>query len=1034
MSKIDEALSAIKQYLASDDQSEDPRIRNAAEIYAQACSEINLKLADCRKLIDNGLFAEAQKISGEMSPSLTDRAKKLLLSPAEFSHYRELCNLYGYAPAPVLDNITIEQLAQPTENKEEILRELVLRWRKIARTGSNPEKIKLLRQIIGYAPQDDQLWRSNLASVERQWVNDLLKEADSALKENDGEKIVKIYMALADPQLLKPVSQEVLDKLRPSVRKYQEELLACDLEKKRTELFAAYSAQDFALITEKLREYDMLITNPLYVKDADVENAVQEVRDYHQQQLNIRNTARFHQEKLAELTNLLDQHGDYVLIENAYAALQKTDIPLDKRLTQRLEVRREEYLQEISRKHTRKVIYSVLGAVIILLLAMFVFHVIQSTRTLFSYQKSMNTLMANGNYRGVLKLYDEIKAKNPVLLQFGKLSALRAEAEKAMANQQNTEQKIKDLLTRGEQLLRNRTPHLEELKRIQKALAGLQLKNMPAELAQQQQKMDFTIRRLEFTAQQQADREYIARQKESLKKLAEYRAMLNDSKVSLDDLQNRIADTMDFMQNLTENSLKTSENLRKSHNTIVQEQGKSLLRELKNIKFRRQLLNDLQAPKTFAQYCEVLKKLPSAAPDLATGVWRTQLKNIYETQSLAAGANLSACNSHTELEKAINDLQINISNNCFIRDITRMLPDKYFKVKYPDALTQLRSDLAALYNCYELTFTDQDNINWHFYSAEKPQTDKSRTSRIPKAIAISVMLLPGAEGKFLPLLVERSKGDNITFKTGKFTDLALPDKFVKLVNMPVTSPAFPKSKQYVMLEEALRSMQYCRDINQLPGVIAEQLNKIAKAENVNIFAQAYLLRRLLDIYALTSDFNRMAINRSCQELDEAAAHLYRKWYTPTVMAENPDAVKKLKAFFKKFSSEQLAVTAKTSEELYKQSLSRGLIPGGIVFYNSNGEPLLHWFSGMDSINELWFYNAATNDMPAGWMVLDKKNNVDSKNNSLINFGFTLHHGTVFFVPADGRNTAEMAKKIKADAARNKVHIISWPESWPLNKR
>ena len=297
MSKIDNALGETKQYLASNDHSDNPAIRNASAIYAQACEEINTQLAECRVLIERGLPAEAKKIDMSMTPSLSDRAQTLLLDQAIYQSYCELCTLYGYTPAPAIDLATLDQLSNESGNKEEILRELTMRWRKIARTGSNPEKIKLLRQIIAVAPADDQIWRTNLMGVERQWVNDLLKEAEKAIQEDDGEKITKIYMILTDPQLLKPVPQDVLDKLQPGVKKYQQERFENDLERKRTELFNAYSAQDFEQISAKLREYDMLTTNPLYQTNAETENAVQEVRQYHQQQLNIRNTERFHKEK-----------------------------------------------------------------------------------------------------------------------------------------------------------------------------------------------------------------------------------------------------------------------------------------------------------------------------------------------------------------------------------------------------------------------------------------------------------------------------------------------------------------------------------------------------------------------------------------------------------------------------------------------------------------------------------------------------------------------------------------------------------------
>ena len=1033
MSKIDEALSEIKQYLSGNDHSDNPNIRQAAVIYSQACREINSKLTECRQLIDKGLLIDAQRLNRDMQPSLSERAEKLMLPQGTFNRYQELCRLYGYVTAPDIDRPALEKLTQAPDGKEEILKDLLLRWRKTARTGTTRDKLKLLRAILSNAPADDQIWRSNLASVEHQWVKDLQKEADIAIQENAGEKLSQIYMALSDPQLLKPVPPAELEKLQPYVRKYQQEVLKKDLEKKLTELFSAYSTQNFELISERLREYDMMITNPLYTPDAEAEQAVAEVRNYINDETMRRNTERFHAEKLAELNHLLDTHADYTLVENIYLSLQKTDIPLDKRLTQLVMNRREEYLLESGRKHTRKIIYSVFGVVIIVLLAAATFHIIQSTRTFLSYQKSMQGLMANGNFNGVIKLHEEIKKKNPILLQFGNLTALRMEAEKAINAQNDLEKQTDNLLSNAEKLLKSPSPRLEELKEIQKSLDELKAERLPAELADRRQKLDFAVRRLEFDTQQKLDKEFIAQQQKCLQTLSECQAMLARQEIPLSDVQHRITGVMNFMQNLTNNSQKVTANIRKTRNTLVQEQGKALLNELKNISYRRQLIASLYTPKNFTEYFDALKRLPADAPDLAATVWRPTLSNIYNSLSLAGGSGLAIYKTHAELERALNEMQYNIGNNCFVRDITRLLPDKYFNVKFVDALNQLRSELSALYNCYELAFVDADNIPWYFYSAEKPQVDKSRTSRIPKAIAISVMLSPGAEGKFLPLLV-KSKDNKISYKPGSFPELPLPDTFVELKNMQITSTIFPKSKQSVVLDEILRTLSRCKTPSQLPVMLTEPMNKIVNNENMNIFTRAYMLRRLLDIYALASDFHRMAVNKSILELDEIAKHLYNKWYIPSVAAENPDTVKKLKKFFKEFSPEQLANTVKTSVDLYNLALSRGLTPGGIVLSGGNNQLKLHWFAGQDVINEFWFYTAATPNTPAGWIALDKTNNLDAKSKTLINHNLRLLHGSVFFVPFDGRNTSALADKIKKDAVKNKVHVISWPEVWPLNKR
>ena len=89
---------------------------------------------------------------------------------------------------------------------------------------------------------------------------------------------------------------------------------------------------------------------------------------------------------------------------------------------------------------------------------------------------------------------------------------------------------------------------------------------------------------------------------------------------------------------------------------------------------------------------------------------------------------------------------------------------------------------------------------------------------------------------------------------------------------------------------------------------------------------------------------------------------------------------------------------------------------------------------MEDISELWFFQAKSGGQPGGWIALEKQNHVDPKNRTLLKHNLQIPHGTVFFVPFDNRNTAELARKASAAAANDDVKFIYWPETWPVNKR
>ena len=324
------------------------------------------------------------------------------------------------------------------------------------------------------------------------------------------------------------------------------------------------------------------------------------------------------------------------------------------------------------------------------------------------------------------------------------------------------------------------------------------------------------------------------------------------------------------MQQLTDNSPQVAAQIRTRSNNMVQNRGKVLLGNLKNIDKRRALISALTTPKNFIQYSQAMKKLPLEAPDMAAGIWQNAVKEFPRYQALEAGSNLSVFATYEELEKAIAEQQINVLDNCFVKDISRLVPDKFFKERLASAIRQLGTELGALYNCYELTFVDEKGMKWHFYSAEKPILDKSRSSRIPKAIALNVMITPGAAGKFLPIRVDSRNAGKIQYHPGSFADMALPGKFVKLENFQLNSGNLPKAQHFTVLENLLKEFTRVRTPQQLANCVTGELKKLSRAENINIFARAQLTRKLLDVLALSSEFYRAAVTPAATELDKIA--------------------------------------------------------------------------------------------------------------------------------------------------------------------
>ena len=1032
MSKIDNALQNIKQYLSSKDQSNTPQLREAAKIYIQACREVNSKLSECRNLIAAGLYIDAENISDSMNPTLCSRAKMLLLEPIELARLKEICQMYQYGTVEDIDPETLQKLDSNQDKQTININNLILRWRKIARTGSNIEKIRLLRDIIRNLPADgdNALWHSNLQSVERQYTQTLLAEAENAFASGNGALLEQLCNALHDPELLTPVDSDVLKKYQPCIEKHQKELLNKDLQQRCTDLFAAYSAMNPDQAAIHLREYDILVSNPLYTPDPLTEQAVAEVRTYIANQQAIRKNEQNYQRTLAELTSALDKHADYESIENLYATLRQTDLPIDQRLSSRVANRREEYIIETNRRHLRKCIYGVLSALLLLSVGFMTFILVQRARNYSSCRDSILNLMQQKNYAGVLELYANIQKNSPILLQFGKLSALKMEAEKLLAEQKSSQDKLASIFDPAEKELKKTLPDHQYLRQLEQDIKSAGSTAMTPELEKRLQNFQFAMRQMEFNMRQQQEKAFAEAISKATAQLDECRETMKQPNADFQQLNARISVILENIERYAANAAAGIPlTMRQQQLELVRSRANTLRQDLHNAIQRKALNKRINAPQSFAEYVETLEKLPASAPDLAADSYTELLQTIALYRMLNSTAVLgSNVKNKQELQQFLQQNNITVPNICFVSDISRLLPDEFFADRLKRQIDQLQNDLVDLYNCYELVFEDASGVDWRFYSTDQPVSDRSRTSRIPKALALNVMLSPGSDGKFLPFRVIRKNTGEIVFYPGKLAGTVLPKEFVKLKNMKVSDTLFPKARHSRLLDRILRELRKCSTPEELSQVICDLLQIISKDNSANTFARAAIARRLLDMLPLASEFYLPPVNHYAGLLDTTAQQQYELWYQPTVEAEFAEQSSELKKIFSAFKPENMQKMYKFNDKLCRKALDRGITAGGIILKNADGKTRLHFFTPGMEFSELWIYTGSSDaGKTAGFTVYTPK---EITSGTVKNLG----NGTVFFVPFDNNNTRTMADEFIQQAAKENIAPVIWPASWPLNRR
>ena len=1035
MSKVDDMLQKLIRYLTGADHSNTPQLRQAVQFYIQVCNEVNQQAAHCRQLLSAGLFSEAENFSHQMQPPLALRLQKLQLPPHLLQQLKLLSKLYDYGEIPAVDTAVLQELHHPDTAAK--LKLLVMRWRKLARSGNTAEKLKLLHKIIASLPEPSPIWQNNLKAVEQQHINALSQAAKQAQAEHDLAQLTEIYLALSNPELTTSPPEELLQQLRPLAHQYQQQQFETELRQKRDAIYSAYSAMAPEQTAILLREYDILITSPFYVPDKTAEQTVDEVRKYTRLYQENRQLQADFKRKTTELINLLDQHADYEVIENTYAALQQMNLPLEQKLTQRFALRQAEYTAEQQQQHFRKCLYGILLCLVLLAAGWLLLKTIQTTQSYFHYQRAMQQMLQSGDFNGVIALHTELSQDSPWLLRFGALSEYKLQAAQKLQTRQTQIIQLTELCRQGEMELQKQAPNKATLTQLTAQMQTLQQQlqaYLPPELAQRYLSFTHLMRQKQQEQQQQLDRNFVRQMQQIKSDLDKYTRNLRQKNYDLSSLQTAFQTTLRQYKNLQLSHASTvSPAIYKHHQTLVQAKLKLLQLQIKTACQRQQTWQKLQAPASFQEYMSTLEKLPESFPDLARGEWQKALQQLPHTQILAEAAAVAAhYNTRSELNDLLNQATYNLQTSCFIRDIERLLPPRNYQSKFNALLKKLKNDLQPLYDCREICFANEQDQRWFFYTRTPAQIERRRSSLIPKAMKINVMLSPNGESRDLIIKIKEYHNKQIVFQPIKFTGQQLPPPWIKIENMPPTAALLPRSAHGKLLDETLQLLSNATSSEAMEQIILKTLQQLRNAEQMNIFARAQLVRTLIDFLLLHSTFYEPAVNHLSIALDAAALKLYSQWYQPDAEIAHAEAAAKLRNILQNMDPEAMQKNCRSNQKLHQLALSRGLHPAGIVLHQANKQLKLHWFNSAATSREIWYYTPRQQTNNAGWQVLELP--PDKNDRLLLNAAWQIPHGGVFFTPLDGRNTAELTARIRQQFQANKNPDIVWPHSWPLNRR
>ena len=1029
MSKMQELLDRIRDTLAGTDQSDTPQLRKLAETYAEACRTVNSELAACRELIDRGLWADAARRNDSVQPPWSRRAA--ILAIPEREQWVGLCRLYHYPPMPELDLETVQLLEDPPESGK-AFNKLIMQWRRIARSGSSAEKVKLLRRIIAAAPPGgSELWHKNLAAAEKTCRKDLLDEADRAARARNMAALQTLYGELTDPAWLEPTPAGALKPFHQLLQEYQKEEFRNTVRNELNQLGTAYSALDVEQVRRELAAWDKLVTHPYFSVSAEEERQVTEVRKFLEEADARQRQQQEGEEKTRQLIMELDRHGDFHSIENLYESLRQSDFPIDATLDRRVAIRRGEFLDTERRRHRLRCFYIASGTILLLAMGGAAILFYQYHHASARYRAGMQEQLEARNYDAVLQLYRQAEAEDPRLVSNGNLADLKAEAERLKSRFLEADAQYADILRELDELWKSaEEPSLSLLRAKLAELDKLDPEHRSAELREKGRRHHSRCQELEERRQRRQDDEFLA----ALKVLEQDSAVLTARVQSQESArtEQEIAAIRRRTDALAAHSGQVSQELRERGLANLKLQLDNLGRTAARLRQREDLYRALRQPDNWEDYSRTLETLPEQAPDLAQGEWLRARQLLPLCQAVAQSALLNVPeNSRDAFFQQTAAIRALSPDNPVLNDLDRLLPPESFSAGTAELLQEMQN-LAQ--GACELIFRDENGRTYRFYPTARPKLEKRRNTKLPKTI--SFHYVPSYGGQSIPIVFRipnRPDDNRIFFEKVAAGPLPLPAKLTDLTNADIFTGDFPPPYHSRFLNRALPRLRHAAAApGTLEQEVFEQLKQLRNEPAMNPFIRLAILEKLLKLLEQCSDFYRPAIAPYQVWITRIGSAGLKNWNVPTEAIEQAETVQAIDNCFRELNVDHIRNFAAYCRDFHRQTIARTLTPAGVIVPGERNAFRVHWFHGMDQAAEIFL--PVLNDTESafsGFLMIDR-GKLAPDGCLPEQYARNRPTGLVVFVPQAGPSAAALRSAYLKTLGNDYIPV--WPSSWPQNCR
>ena len=957
MSAIDDATAKIIAFTASNDRSDSPEMREAAEIYASAAADVNSALAECRELADKGLDADAKNLAASYKPDLKTRIR--LLKEIDFETWRNICMLYSW-PMPVKINTESAQKIFNTAVDKNFTG-LVSLWRATARDGTPAEKVALLRKIIDAAPQEKAAsWKTNLVNAEHTYIPELIAEGRKFAESGNLEGLEKVYTELASGVMLSPVPDKEKRLLASALAELQKEAF----NKEKTELLdtisKAYMAMDTQLLGTLLEQWTAFASTPGQEITPAEKRQIKQAEEFYTAQCTEKQKNELFTSLSLKLSHALDDNADINTIKKIYNELLATGGSIQIELNARYDSAIEAYMLEQKRKHIRHTVYAFCGAVLLAAAVWGAITLIQREREYREAVSSVEKLLAAHDFTAAKKIIADFKAKSPDLADRGGMRKLAADTEAMEKKSSEDDALFAKLLSEAETILSNSdsscgavpdsiAPRMDEMKKLE-----------PERNAEDREKFRLFTQKFEAFREKcaavRADsfRNSAVKLENSLKDLASSLAFAGTNP---DEAEKKAAIAAQEYATLAQEYSDVPEKLRNTHLLAISALTKSFETSLIAEKARRALFKSLTKPANFNEYSKALETLildPAYAAD-AEGNWKnaaSALQTARDTAEIQPTAKMienndALKNAYSSLRSGASlplaaELRKNIGGQGVTDSFTNALK---LLAEMKDAFT--RDD-----DLYEIRLTSETGAIYLFYSRTKPEFQFRGGQARPLSVDFELVLNPAKEA------VAYSIGINYTAKTVTFNPMfyppvrAVPENLPELENFAEMRKQrktdFQKAEHFTFAVEAAKRLEAAskQGGKAFAKEILMRLDALGAKSTMNHVVRRELAMTLLKMYSLVSPDTEAASRAIRDEIAASGATASADdRLNPVYTNTGNTSFKKITEAISHIDTASMKRYADFYEKVRIKPLVNSPVPCGVISKSQNGDGwILEFFS------------------------------------------------------------------------------------------